>query len=764
MITALPTPPSRSDSVNFASRADAFLGALPTFATEANALATDVNTKSDLVTTNSELTAANTEVASAAAAIAVASSNFKGNWSSLTGALSLPASVSHNGTFWTLTSNVADVTAHTPGVSSVWLKSVPSLLSGATTTTTNLTLNSNSASFVNLQPTAIGQSVTLPNATTLDTGICKYVLDNTSGQFPVGVLNSSGQVLGQVLPGDSVQFHLLDKSTVAGQWRTSGNFDPVWITNEIQLNLTRSNGANLWSIDSTRCLIVWTRSNDGFVIGRVVTWNSVTSTPTVSSEFTLATSTLSVQNVVAIGTNRALVRMSSNTLTLINTDTGTAGSPTSVTLTTGNLGFLQAFDSQYALTGNVDASGGMRVRCLDCGTTGTTITAATEVTSGAITAASGINIFTTTGGIQQVSSTLMGFVGSANNSSVMSYWAVSIARTTGTTLVLSTNAGNPASADTAATGTILQNIYPLSASTALVPYYGTSTGMRYAVLTFASGSCTWGSSVASNVVTNYSNVNNFAASPDRTRFVAAQTISSGSCNIEAVTVSGTTVTVGASTSFSSETAGSASISNGMLAVTNQGRGVIYWRGQSFGGSGGPDKLRLFTLSGTTFTFSSEISSAASAGAGANLSTNMSIADLQSSCGDNIFRISSSSSGTIPVVRNTLFRVSSSATMDIIAEFDVVGGTLSVSPRLNLGNTNLIADTSFSQGTAERIWIDTATKQTIRAKVPSFRFASQMSNNVLGWSNNLRAIGLGLLSPYTTSNGNAILQTHRIAEV
>ncbi|MFY7886358.1 MAG: hypothetical protein ACOVOV_16095 [Dolichospermum sp.] len=124
MITALPTPPSRSDSTNFASRADAFLGALPTFATEANALATDVNTKSDLVTTNSELTAANTEVASAAAAIAVASSNFKGNWSSLTGALSLPASVSHNGTFWTLTSNVADVTAHTPGVSSVWLKSV----------------------------------------------------------------------------------------------------------------------------------------------------------------------------------------------------------------------------------------------------------------------------------------------------------------------------------------------------------------------------------------------------------------------------------------------------------------------------------------------------------------------------------------------------------------------------------------------------------------------------------------------------------------
>lgn len=43
-ITALPTPPSRQDPTNFNDRADAFLGALPTFATEANALQINVNT------------------------------------------------------------------------------------------------------------------------------------------------------------------------------------------------------------------------------------------------------------------------------------------------------------------------------------------------------------------------------------------------------------------------------------------------------------------------------------------------------------------------------------------------------------------------------------------------------------------------------------------------------------------------------------------------------------------------------------------------
>jgi hypothetical protein len=42
-ITALPSPPSRTDPTNFSSEGDAFLGALPTFVTEANALAVAMN-------------------------------------------------------------------------------------------------------------------------------------------------------------------------------------------------------------------------------------------------------------------------------------------------------------------------------------------------------------------------------------------------------------------------------------------------------------------------------------------------------------------------------------------------------------------------------------------------------------------------------------------------------------------------------------------------------------------------------------------------
>jgi len=66
MISALPTPPSRQDPTNFNDRADAFLGALPQFQSEANTLQTDVNAKQGLAATSatnaaaSELAAANT--------------------------------------------------------------------------------------------------------------------------------------------------------------------------------------------------------------------------------------------------------------------------------------------------------------------------------------------------------------------------------------------------------------------------------------------------------------------------------------------------------------------------------------------------------------------------------------------------------------------------------------------------------------------------------------------------------------------------------
>lgn len=72
-ITALPTPPSTNDPANFNTRADAFLGQMPTFATEANAVATEVaasaaQVAADRAQTGSDRTAAAASAASALAA------------------------------------------------------------------------------------------------------------------------------------------------------------------------------------------------------------------------------------------------------------------------------------------------------------------------------------------------------------------------------------------------------------------------------------------------------------------------------------------------------------------------------------------------------------------------------------------------------------------------------------------------------------------------------------------------------------------------
>lgn len=58
-ITALPTPPSTTDPTNFNARANAFLAALPTFATETNSVAAEVN--ANKVTTDNNVVTATTQ-------------------------------------------------------------------------------------------------------------------------------------------------------------------------------------------------------------------------------------------------------------------------------------------------------------------------------------------------------------------------------------------------------------------------------------------------------------------------------------------------------------------------------------------------------------------------------------------------------------------------------------------------------------------------------------------------------------------------------
>lgn len=112
--TPMPPAPDRKQPATFADRGDAFLGALDNFGAEMEANRQQVNL-------NTAAVAANTATVQAAAGIATGAANFKGAWSTLSGAISKPASVSHAGKFWALLNNLGNVAASQPGVSADWV-------------------------------------------------------------------------------------------------------------------------------------------------------------------------------------------------------------------------------------------------------------------------------------------------------------------------------------------------------------------------------------------------------------------------------------------------------------------------------------------------------------------------------------------------------------------------------------------------------------------------------------------------------------------
>lgn len=106
-ITPLEALPSRARPQTFSDEADTFFGSLPRFVTEVNALGVQYELDAAILSLNTPLV--------------IAAANFKGPWSDLLGALDIPASVHHNGTYWALASDLTDVTAKTPGIDPEWL-------------------------------------------------------------------------------------------------------------------------------------------------------------------------------------------------------------------------------------------------------------------------------------------------------------------------------------------------------------------------------------------------------------------------------------------------------------------------------------------------------------------------------------------------------------------------------------------------------------------------------------------------------------------
>ena len=121
----------------------------------------EMNTVSDFV--NTQAVAA--ETSANLAQTVVSGANFKGNYSNLTGALNIPATVYYNDKYWQLLNNMADVTSEVPSVGATNWALAPQT-AGRVVITPPITLDVGG----NYYLIAAGD-VTLPDPTTISNGV-----------------------------------------------------------------------------------------------------------------------------------------------------------------------------------------------------------------------------------------------------------------------------------------------------------------------------------------------------------------------------------------------------------------------------------------------------------------------------------------------------------------------------------------------------------------------------------------------------------------
>jgi hypothetical protein len=151
-----------------------------------------------------------------------------------------------------------------------WISSKASGGSGAggSVLTGTQTLTSSSDGAINIGFTAAGQSITLPNATTLSEAALLYQINNTSAF--IGILyDAAGSILGFIPASSSILIGLADNTTSAGTWIVNGH-QTLGVTSELGSSLF-SSSFQVIDLGSSRYLLYSTT-------GSMVVYNSSSNT------------------------------------------------------------------------------------------------------------------------------------------------------------------------------------------------------------------------------------------------------------------------------------------------------------------------------------------------------------------------------------------------------------------------------------------------------------------------------------------------------
>ena len=412
-LTAAPTSPDRADRATFAARAvalDDFTKNTQIPEMQAainNAYANTVEAYNSAVT------------CTALTSVAAAAANYKGLWSALTGALNMPASVSHNGNYWALNANLADVTAATPGVSASW-QPLNFGAGGATETSSAVDVTLTAASY-RVQAVAItvpDKSVNLPSALTLSTGVGIFVVKNT-GTTVFCVRDSTGTMLAALDPGKTVSLSLSNASTAAGVWVASGTegvSEAMYQAVATAVNASLSTSASIAPLTATTALAAWVVG--GFINAAVLTVSGAT-----VSVGTVFVSTVAVigspprMRITAMSASQAIVAYTSSpssyaAAVTLNVSAGlvTAGTPRIFTSVATDYQDVSMLTSAQALVIYKGTSGYSETRTLNVSGTAISEGTALVLLSGSVT---------TPGSVVAISSTQA--ICTVNTGGILSY-------------------------------------------------------------------------------------------------------------------------------------------------------------------------------------------------------------------------------------------------------------------------------------------------------------------------------------------------------
>jgi hypothetical protein len=266
---------------------------------------------------------------------------------------------------------------------------------GGATPSGSVTLTATSAGAQSITTTDFGQTVTLPNATTLLEGGNLYNINNL-GAYPLKIVNNAGSTLGFVFTNCPVIVGLADNSTAAGTWNLVGAEPFAVVAQTFASNLYNktqsSDGRKIVALDANRILILIGRANsiNGIIYDSSTnTWGTLT---LIRSDI--------VEQVEAIlsAPDQVLVNSSDNTameavVLTISGLTISVGIAATATLSAGNTGSntggnLIAVGSSFVITYTA-VTPQMRAMTIS----------GTTVTIGAATVLNGTNVTSATANI-----------------------------------------------------------------------------------------------------------------------------------------------------------------------------------------------------------------------------------------------------------------------------------------------------------------------------------------------------------------------------